>query len=193
MHHYTQQWSVLSDTGNTCEPQLLVSLIYIHFPVGDQPTHLQFSYLLMSLQNIWSYVWHPFIATADLKCQGCTRQENITSYSYVTQFHHRPLLCSYCVWAHVQTEKKKKKKKTTHTYARKTSQTHSSARFSDAVLTDNIKPLQTTICVEGSSNIWAYPRRITHTNDEETIPIYVRSQTLQTKPYLLHGAKSAKQ
>jgi len=56
MHHYTQ-WSVLSDTGNTCEPQLLASLIYIHFPTSDhamfsQLTHLQFSYLLMSLQNI---------------------------------------------------------------------------------------------------------------------------------------------
>jgi len=36
MHHYNQ-WSVLSDTGNTCEPQLLVSLIYMHFPVGDHP------------------------------------------------------------------------------------------------------------------------------------------------------------
>ena len=57
MHHYTKQWSVLSDTGNTCEPQLLVSLIYIHFPVCDHPmfsqlTHLQISYLLMSIQNI---------------------------------------------------------------------------------------------------------------------------------------------
>jgi len=70
----------------------------------SQLTHLQFSCLLMSLQNIWSYVWHPFIATANLKCQGCTWQEHIAAYSYVTPFHHQPLLCSY-VWANVQIDR----------------------------------------------------------------------------------------
>jgi len=84
----------------------------------------------------------------------------------------------------------------THTCVRACTQnqpTHSNARFLDAMLTDNIKPLQTTIYVKGSSNIWAYPRHITHINDEETMPIYVRSQTLQTKSYFLHGAESANQ
>jgi hypothetical protein len=95
-------------------------------------------------------------------------------YSYVTPFHHRPLLCSYSVWAHVHTH--------THTQIQSTP---SIARLLDTKLTDNIKPLQTTIYMKGSSNIWAYPRCITHINDEETMPIYVRSQTLQTKPYLL--------
>jgi hypothetical protein len=187
MHHYTQQWSVLSDTGNTCEPQLLVSLTYIHLPVSDHPmfsqlTHLKFSCLLMSLQNIWAYVWHPFIATANLKCQGCTWQENIAAYSYVTPFHHQPLLCSYvCDHMCRQTDRQTQNQST-----------HSNARFLDSTLTDNIRPLQ-TIYVKGSSNIWAYPRLIIHINDEETMPIYVRSQTLQTKSYLLHGTESANQ
>jgi hypothetical protein len=75
----------------------------------------------------------------------------------------------------------------THTNTRARTQnqsTHSNARFLDTLLTDYIKPLQTTIYVKGSSNIWAYPRHITHINDEETMPIYVRSQSLQTKTLL---------
>jgi len=43
MDHYTQL-SVLSDTGNTCEPQLLVSLIYIHFPVSDHTMVLIYNF-----------------------------------------------------------------------------------------------------------------------------------------------------
>jgi hypothetical protein len=57
MHHYTQHWSVLSGTGQTSQPQLLVPLIYIHFPASDhlmfsQLNYLQFAYLLEALHNI---------------------------------------------------------------------------------------------------------------------------------------------
>ena len=80
----------------------------------------------------------------------------------------------------------------THTHTHKTSQPTLMPDFwTQCSLT--IAGLWTTMYVKGSSNIWAYPKRITHINDEETMPIYVRTQTLQTKPYLLQGAGSANQ
>jgi hypothetical protein len=50
MYHYTQHWSVLTGTEEISEPQVLMTLIYIHIPASDhlmfpQLNQLQLSYI----------------------------------------------------------------------------------------------------------------------------------------------------
>ena len=115
-------------------------------------------------------MWHPFIATANLKCQGWTWEENIAAYSYVTPFHHRPLLCSYCVCEHMcrqtgtdrqtdrqrererEREGERERERETHTHTHTHTRTHTRARACAHAKPANLLQCQ----ISGCNAHWQY-------------------------------------